>query len=537
MGRRTGRSGYQSYVSKGMKSLIAKGYTPSEAMKQVASQWRGRSGSANWGTPAGGKKGWTVRAHARPGATHKRYPLRGKPIRQPLMKPSTHYPKWEEEQENPRRKRKRTRRYEEENPKVRRQRRRTTRTRRTPTRRARPRRVRSRRTRGVAKSPAAFVPRKVRGVSYQSWKGLKGVKTAYGRQHLSFMSHCLKSGGNMKGCASKWNKQKGRYGKAAPKTIHHKFGSAYRVTRRAENPRRKTRRYKGRKRNPEFPTIGGFFPNFERIKKELLYFLPARSEFYPTWAEIKAHPIFTLLGLPIGGLSASMWGGVGRAMSGNAVISEVLGIAGNIIGTELPARFIKLFNFKGNHVLAKSIRFSGYLVTIVSTILGLIRIIGTMKKGGVKGLGEFKLPTLTAIPEAIKAFKTTLISGAIGVDNPLADLVTSGMRQGYTGGQPMGVSGPFQKPQTSYVGAVPIWQDKTLGDPTLVDKIQELANKLGLGADELESMYAANLPYPGTNALTYPGVVSSTPEDELPGLADTVVPTQYAGGFDKEFVK
>jgi hypothetical protein len=70
-------------------------------------------------------------------------------------------------------------------------------------------------------------------------------------------------------------------------------------------------------------------------------------------------------------------------------------------------------------------------------------------------------------------------------------------------------------------GSTPLYADTTLGDPTLVDKIQNLAKDLGLGADELQAM---------SQHVTAPRNLGGD------SLGEAVVPPVYQGGMSTDFV-
>lgn len=293
-----------------------------------------------------------------------------------------------------------------------------------------------------------------------------------------------------------------------------------------------------KRKNPATVSAKGFLPSFSSIKKQF-YFAPKRRMLYPTFKEIKAHPIATAIGLPIGFVSSAALGGIGRVLGGkNVVVSELLGIAGNFIGFELPARIVGMFNFKSKDVMVKSIRAGGLVATVISLLLGLVRIGISMKNKGVKdtvipkkrnwGVGQFKFNKITEIPK--KALKAVGF-GCLSMSNPISDLVTSGREQGYTAEEPMGISDEFlsddymDEPDIVYGEEIeedlPWYSDSTLGDPGLVDQIQKMAKDLGLSDNELNAMASDDGHYD---------------EEELDGLGQIAVPKDYAGGFSKEFV-
>lgn len=295
-------------------------------------------------------------------------------------------------------------------------------------------------------------------------------------------------------------------------------------------------RKKSRRRNPA--TVKGFIPTFASIKKQF-YFLPQRKMLYPTFKEIKQHPVFTIVGLPVGFVSSSAFGGIGRLIGGkNVLVSEALGFVGNVIGFELPARIVGMFNFKGKEVFQKSIRAGGIVATVISLLLGIVRIGLSLKKNGLKdtivpkkhnfGVGQIKVNSLKELPK--KAMKAMGL-GLFSMNNPIADLVTSGAEQGYTGEEPMGVSDDFlsdeymDEPDIVYGEEIDedlSWmEDQTLGDSGLLSKIKELQSELGLSDDELYEM-AAEIDYD---------------EPELDGIGNSYVPSGYDGGFQDEFVQ
>jgi hypothetical protein len=270
---------------------------------------------------------------------------------------------------------------------------------------------------------------------------------------------------------------------------------------------------------------------------------------YPTWAELKAHPILAIGGGFVGFMSASTFGGIGRmAGSKNILLSEALGLAGNVLGTEIPARVVSMFNFRGKDVMAKGIRATGYLVTVVSLVMGIVRIAMNIKKnGGVKGLAEIKVDnpfslgaTLFTIPtdatDVKNRIKAVTGTGLLGMENPIADIVSSGVQQGYTEYQPMGVSEDYDQFMSDvYMDGVsgvkdwlpknlPFWKNAKAGDEKLVSQIQNLADELGLS--EADLMKISSEYHAGT----------SVKEGELPGLGQSTVPSAYSGGM-QEFVQ
>lgn len=346
--------------------------------------------------------------------------------------------------------------------------------------------------------------------------------------------------GTSRGAKRGWTKRKAKYGKSGRK-------------RRSSNPMVKGYRYykpsagkwvtvkghrrsKGRRRrNPAavYRTKGGFLPTMERIQKQF-YIFP-RKMVIPTWKEIQAHPILFTAGGVGGVVSSSIGGGVGRMIGGkNVFISEVLAMVGHVVSTELPARFVSLFHFKGNMTMAKGIRMGGYITMAFSAILSLVRIIASIKNNGLKdtitprwedwGVGQITLPKLTEIPAAIVK---TMGLGAFSVDNPLADLVTSGKQQGYTGWEPMNISDDRMDP---FVGdefmdtdeGMPDdwWNDQTLGEPQFVKQIKDLAKELGLSDDEVMAR-ASGLEY---DNMDYN-------EEELDGIGQISVPKSH---FDQD---
>jgi hypothetical protein len=321
---------------------------------------------------------------------------------------------------------------------------------------------------------------------------------------------------------------------ANPRRHRRKARHAKKVMSAMANPRRhkrsKAKRHRKR-RNPEYPTIGGgFLPTFARIKANLMPHRPHFSDFIPTWAEIKAHPIYMAGGFIIGGVSSAMWGGLGRLAGGkNVLLGEVLALGGNILGFEVPARFIGMFNFKAKNHMVKGVRLGGIIVTIFSLIMGAIRIFKAVKGKGLKGLGATNKPNLGAlvdfpkISEIPKKIVNTLGLGTIGTGNPLADAVSSGTQTGYFKYEPMGVSGAPGYNGTEYIGdpnkESGNYTDIYMGD--LGGKIKELKEVLGLSDTDIAARAAM--------------LGSQSRADEMPGVGQ-VVPPMYSGGPSRDFI-
>jgi len=289
-----------------------------------------------------------------------------------------------------------------------------------------------------------------------------------------------------------------------------------------------SKRRKKRRSNPaSYPTTGGFLPTFGRIKKQF-YIFPGRKNLYPSFKDIKAHPILAGVGFLSGGASSLMWGGIGRALGGkNVLISEVLGVIGNVAGFEIPARIVSLFKFKGCSTMVKSMRAGGIIATVISTILGIARAVIVARKGGVSALkpkyplfGQIKIPKLKELPKAA----AKLMQRGAG----LSDEVTSGFKQGYDDWQPYGVSDTYdpgyENVDDGLMDADPgteWWQDGSLGEPWVVEKIKELQDSLGLSDAQVKAMWTDS--------------ASQMKEDELPGLGETYVPPDYEGGMSRDY--
>lgn len=512
----SGQKSYRAFVKDRMPKLVKQGYKAPEAMKLIGSEWRGK---ANWGTPKGATKGWRARSartekyakvfggeyprhrvSANPGTSRQK--AVGKRMKE-LIRSGT-------------------------SPKD-------------------AMRQASREIRSNPKAPEDFMPK------YESKtlpKKGTGISTSGGRNHLSFMSHCLSDmkGSGMTGkkmmaeCSKKWDAVRSGEGFSLPpksRKLKHSWYHPGGTDATGKAHRMGHFKYSGRRArsNPSF----GFLPTLGSLKAEFGYIRPKKNQFYPTLAEIKAHPIFAGLGFGVGALSSMWWGGLGRAIGGsNVILSELMGLGGNIIGTELNARLVNSFHFKGANVMAKTVRTGGYFVTIVSALLGLLRIATTLSKGGVAALEWKALPTLKDVKISIPVSKGELVArgkkimglGMVGTGNPLSDIVTSGVKQGYTGQEPMGVSGlkdAFMGDDfLSGDGTAPAWADTKAGNPALVQRIKKLASDLGLSDVDLNRMMPS---------INQDFRCSTRREDCLPGIGDSVVPAAYDGGFMDEFVQ
>lgn len=507
---------YRSFVAERMPTLVKQGYKAPEAMKLIGSEWRGK---ANWGTPKGGKSGWKRRSarvekYAKTyGGEYPRYTARSNPassrakvmgkrmkelIRGGLKPTDAMRQAAKEIKSNP-------------------------------------------------KSPEDFMP------EYESKTVVKkgsGISTPGGRTHLSFMSKCLteKAGSGLTGkqmmtaCSKEWDRVRESHGFTLPpgsRKLKHSWYHPGGSDATGRSYRAAHHRYTGgrRRSNPTF----GFLPTMGSLRAEFGYFRPVKNQILPTFGELKAHLIAGGLGFLGGLFVSSWWGGFGRALGGkNVILSELFGFAGGILGTEVNARLIGAFRFKGASTAARTVRVGGYLVTAISTLLGLLRIGTALSNGGVEALEWKALPTLQDVKVSIPVTKDELVSrgkkilglGLIGRDNPLADIVTSGEKQGYTKYQPMGVSGLADEHMgDDFLSGnnAPTWADAKHGDPTLVEKIKKLAKDLGLSDVDLNRMMVPTI------RQDFP--CSTHREDCLPGLGESVVPPAYEGGFMEEFVQ
>jgi len=192
---------------------------------------------------------------------------------------------------------------------------------------------------------------------------------------------------------------------------------------------------------------------------------PEPGAWFPTFGDLKSSPVQVVGGTAVGVVSAGAVGGAFRSAAGdNAVLSEVAGVLGNVVGTEVPARVLAWGASKTSALsnMDKGVRLGGYATTVISAALGIVRIASAAKKGGVSGLGQFHLPA--RIKKGWAKVKKAMGIGIFGTEFGLEDVVSSGWEQGYTGFEPLGVS------------------------DSLDERIRTLAKELGLSNDEAQRM-------------------------------------------------
>ena len=504
--RRGGRSSYQSFVKRELPKLYAKGKTPKQAMTAVGAMWRGgkksvgkkttrrRKGRSNWGTRAGGRKGWNKReAHVKGykrtrGARYPpkhRAPRISKAKRRRAALKGWRGRKHHKVRANPSRKRRHSRHRAKAN-------------------RRRGRRAGRRRSR---RNPLAF------GVGA---KIDRHVKPHYGNAHMKFMASCLRQRGGrhgMKACAGAWRKQAGKHGHRQP--LH----------KRRANP--------GEYAMAPSHGVGG---KLESFAGKLGF--PSRGELFPSWEQVKAHKLGTAVGAGVGVSSAYGFGQAFRSMAGskNAVGAEVLSTVGGIFGTELPARVWRKWGpekaYKNTAV--KSVRLFGYGTTLISTVFGLIRL--ATAKGELSGLGDAASKAKDFAKKVAEKAKKALGVGLFGSKKGVEDIVSSGWDQGYTGSEPLGVSGPMDELTSK-----------------LDTRIKALAKELGLSDVEVTDMmrqegydigaypsYASN-PFPpqgsGMGYLDYQlSGLGQYGSPAVPLLGDSNVPPTERDIFRSDFV-
>jgi len=451
-GKRGKRSSYRSFVKREMPGMLRGGKSPKQAMKAIGAKWSGgkksvkrtsrRRGRSNWGTRAGGRKGWNQREKRAKGYKRTRgarYPPRHKAPRISKAKRRRAALKgWRKKhghkaRANPRHKRhmRHYRRHAAANPRHRRHRKKG----RSNKRRAGARRRRSRRRNPMALGVGTKIDRH--------------IKPTYGRTHMKFMASCLRQRGGrggMKACAKMWKKQSGKHGQRQP---HWK-----------------------RRANPEYAMAPSHIGHkLESFGGKLGF--PSRKDWFPSWEQVKAHKLGTLGGAAIGTPSAYGFGTLFRtALPKNPAGAEVLGFAGGVLGTELPARVWKKWGPEraSKDTTIRSMRAFGYGTTVVMGVLGIVKL-AQAKGGKLSGLGDVATKAKEFAKEVAAKAKKALGMGIFGTERGIEDVVSSGWDQGYTGQEPLGVSGPMDEAVSK-----------------LDARIKGLAKELGLSGDEVTEM-------------------------------------------------
>jgi hypothetical protein len=338
------------------------------------------------------------------------------------------------------------------------------------------------------------------------------IRPTYGRAHMKFMAACLRQRGGrggMKACAKMWKSRAAKHGHRQP---HWK-----------------------RRANPEFAMA---HPHLEGRLSSLggkLGF-PSRHELFPTWEQVKAHKLGTLGGAVVGVPSALGMGAAFRAaLPKNPAGAEVLGFAGGVLGTELPARVWKKWGPEraSKATAVKSVRAFGYGTTAVMTILGIVRL-AQAKGGKLSGLGDAADKAKDFAKKVAAKAKKALGMGIFGSERGMEDVVSSGWEQGYTGNEPLGVSGPMDEAVSK-----------------LDARIKALAKELGLSDVEVTEMmrqegydigryptYATN-PYDMSSMgyLDYQlSGIGQYGSPSVPLLGDTNVPPAERDVFRSDFV-
>jgi len=395
-GHKKGRSAYQSFVSREMKSLIAKGVAPKSAMKKAASLWRGKTGGvkghkkgrSNWGTSKGGKKGWDKRE------AHVRKYKRTRGARYP---PKRRGPKMSKAKRRAAALKGIRRRKAKHHRKA----------------RANPKHRKSRKHRKAGRRKARHNPARTETLARID----RHVKPHYGNAHMKFMAACLRQRGGrggMKACASAWKHQASKHGRRQP-----------RFKRRAN----------------QGTALATFSSKVEHVTGKLGF--PAFREMYPTFEQVKAHKLATFGGVIVGVPSALALGSVFRlAAKDSPVGSEVLGTIGGILGTEIPARAYNRWGKErpGKPTAIKTMRVAGYGTTGAMLILGLVRLASAKKSGKLAGLGDVASKAKDFAKKVAEKAKKAIGVGIFGSEKGMEDVVSSGWDQGYTGYEPLGVS-------------------------------------------------------------------------------------------------
>lgn len=516
-GKRGKRSSYRSFVKREMPALMRRGMAPKQAMKAIGRKWSGgkksakrtshRRGRSNWGTRAGGRKGWNKReAHAKGYKRTRgaRFPPKRRSHISKARRSRAAKKGWARKMRgakrraNPRRRRRRNVQAAE-NP--RRHRRRKHGGRKRSHKRANARRRRSRRRNPMSFGTAAKIDRH--------------IKPTYGRAHMKFMASCLRQRGGkggMKACAKLWRKQSGKHGRKQP---HWK-----------------------RRANPEYALapshLGG---KLSSIGSKLGF--PSRKELFPTWEEVKAHKLATVVGgSALGVPSALGMGGLFRmAAPKSPVGAEVLGIGGGILGTELPARIWKKWGperaYKSSMV--KSVRAWGYGATTVSAILGIVKL-AQAKGGKLSGLGDVTAKAKEFAKEVAAKAKKALGMGLFRRKHGMEDVVSSGWDQGYTGNEPLGVSGPMDEAMSKLDTRIKaLAKELGLSDVEVTEMMQREGYDLGAYPSYVNNPYPSQRSGIGTlgEQLSDLGQYGSP---SVPLLSDSIVPPGERDIFRSDFV-
>lgn len=329
---------------------------------------------------------------------------------------------------------------------------------------------------------------------------------------MKFMASCLRQRGGrggMKACARAWKKQAGKHGRRQPKWK--------------------------RRANPEFAMAPRHIAGRLGSLGSKLGF-PAKAELFPSWEDVKAHKVATFGGAIVGVPSALGFGGLLRMAAGSdhPVAAEVLGVGGGVLGTELPARIWKKWGPEraSKATAVKSVRVFGYGATAVSAVLGIVRLLKANEGGKLSGLGDVADKAKEFAKKAAEKAKKALGMGIFGSHKGMEDIVSSGWDQGYTGFEPLGVSGPMDEAMSK-----------------LDTRIKALAKELGLSDVEVTEMMRQE----GYDIGTYPSYVVNpyAPQDSgmglisdlgqygspsVPLISDTIVPPAERDIFRSDFV-
>jgi hypothetical protein len=341
------------------------------------------------------------------------------------------------------------------------------------------------------------------------------IKPSYGRTHMKFMASCLRQRGGrhgMKACAAAWRKQSGKHGHRQPK-------------------------YK-RRANPEYAIAprhaGGRLSSF--VGK--LGF-PTRHELFPTWEQVKAHKLGTIVGAGIGGSSAYGFGTAFRTAAGSAhpVGAEALGFVGGVFGTELPARVWKKWGpekaYKDTAI--KSMRVVGYGTTLVSTTLGLIRL--ATAKGGVSGLGDVADKAKELAKKVAEKAKKALGMGLFRRKAGMEDVVSSGWDQGYTGKEPLGISGPMDEAMSKLDTRIKaLARELGLSDVEVVDMMRQEGYDVGAYPSYMTNPYGPQQSGMGFLESQLSGGIGQYGSPSVPLLGDSNVPPAERDIFRSDFV-